>query len=132
MAQGLVRSVIAAVAGVVIAFGFIWLFQYAGSSLSPDVFDPATGEVLIPVGSTIALIVGWFVGSFAGGWLAMRVSGASGAGWVVAGAVIGAAVYRAVTLADAWWVMALGFVVPVAAAWLAQRATGFAAEPSAA
>ena len=127
MSSNILRSAIAAVAGIVIAFGLIWLAQYAGSELSPDVYDPQTGEVLIPVGSTVALLVGWFVGTFAGGWVAMRVSGGTGAGWIVAGAVIGAGVYRAVTLADAWWIMLLGILIPIAAAWAAQRATAVAA-----
>ncbi|MGB3318089.1 hypothetical protein MNQ96_13175 [Sphingopyxis granuli] len=127
MSSNILRSAIAAVAGIVIAFGLIWLAQYAGSELSPDVYDPQTGEVLIPVGSTVALLVGWFVGTFAGGWVAMRVSGGTGAGWIVAGAVIGAGVYRAVTLADAWWIILLGILIPIAAAWAAQRAAAVAA-----
>ncbi|WP_067109938.1 hypothetical protein [Sphingopyxis granuli] len=127
MSSNILRSAIAAVTGIVIAFGLIWLAQYAGSELSPDVYDPQTGEVLIPVGSTVALLVGWFVGTFAGGWVAMRVSGGTGAGWIVAGAVIGAGVYRAVTLADAWWIILLGILIPIAAAWAAQRATAVAA-----
>ncbi len=123
MTKEILRSAIAAVAGIFIAFGLIWLAQYAGSEISPDVYDLNSGEVLIPIGSTIALIIGWFIGTFAGGWLAMRVSAGTGAGWIVAGAVIGAALYRAVTLADTWWIMALGALIPLAAVWLAQRAT---------
>src|SRR3546814_8956539 len=73
MTKTLLRSAIAAIIGIVVAFGLIWLAQYAGSEISPDVYDPNSGEILIPVGSTIALIVGWFIGTFAGGWLAMRV-----------------------------------------------------------
>ncbi|MDO9362104.1 MAG: hypothetical protein Q7T60_04200 [Sphingopyxis sp.] len=128
MTKDILRSAIAAVAGILVAFGLIWLAQYAGSEFSPDVYDLNSGEVLIPIGSTIALLVGWFVGTFAGGWLAMRVSAGSGAGWIVAGAVIGAALYRAVTLADAWWIMALGVLIPLAAVWLAQRATATIAD----
>ena len=128
MTKDILRPAIAAVIGIVVAFGLIWLAQYAGSEISPDVYDPNSGEVLIPIGSTIALLVGWFVGTFAGGWLAMRVSAGSGAGWIVAGAVIGAALYRAVTLADAWWIMALGALIPLAAVWLAQRATATIAD----
>jgi hypothetical protein len=123
MTKNILRSAIAAVIGIVVAFGLIWLAQYAGSEFSPDVYDPNSGEVLIPIGSTIALIVGWFIATFAGSWLAMRVSSGTGAGWIVAGAVIGAGLYRAVTLADTWWMMALGVAVPLAAVWLAQRAT---------
>jgi predicted MFS family arabinose efflux permease len=58
----------------------------------------------------------------------MRVSAGTGAGWIVAGAVIGAALYRAVTLADTWWIMALGVLIPLAAVWLAQRATATVAD----
>ena len=122
MTKNILRSAIAAVVGILVAFGLIWLAQYAGSEISPDVYDPESGEILIPVGSTIALIAGWFIGTFAGGWLAMRVSAGTGAGWVVAGSVMGAALYRAVTLADPWWIMALGVAVPLVAVWLAQRA----------
>lgn len=123
MTRDILRSAIATVAGMLVAFGLIWLAQYAGSEISPSEYDVATGEILIPIGSTIALIVGWFVATFAGGWLAMRVSGGTGPGWVVAGAVVGAALYTATDFSDAWWIMALGIAVPLAAVWLAQRAT---------
>jgi len=126
MTRTILRSAIAAIIGIVVAFGLIWLAQYAGSEISPDVYDPDSGEILIPIGSTISLIAGWFIGSFAGGWLAMRVSAGTGPGWIVAGAVIGAALYRAVTLADSWWIMALAVAVPLFSVWLAQRATSIA------
>ena len=126
MTKTILRSAISAIIGIVVAFGLLWLAQYAGSEISPDVYDPDSGEILIPIGSTISLIAGWFIGSFAGGWLAMRVSAGTGPGWIVAGAVIGAALYRAVTLADSWWIMALGVAVPLFAVWLAQRATSIA------
>ncbi|WP_326915074.1 hypothetical protein [Sphingopyxis chilensis] len=126
MTKTILRSAISAIIGIVVAFGLLWLAQYAGSEISPDVYDPDSGEILIPIGSTISLIAGWFIGSFAGGWLAMRVSAGTGPGWIVAGAVIGAALYRAVTLADSWWIMALAVAVPLFAVWLAQRATSIA------
>ncbi|WP_447762588.1 hypothetical protein [Sphingopyxis panaciterrae] len=120
------RSAIAAVIGIVVAFGLIWLAQYAGNEFSPSEFDVETGEILIPIGSTIALIVGWFVATFAGGWLAMRISNGTGPGWVVAGAVIGAALYTATDFSDTWWIMALGVLIPLAAVWVAQRAASIA------
>lgn len=128
MIKNIVRSTVATVIGTIVAFGLILLAQYAGSEFSPAQYDLATDEILIPIGSTIALIIGWFVATFAGGWLAMRVSDGAGAGWVVAGAVIGAALYTATDFSDAWWIMALGFAIPLAAAWLAQRATATASE----
>ncbi|WP_188237126.1 hypothetical protein [Sphingopyxis sp. LK2115] len=128
MTRTILRSAISAVVGIAVAFGLIWLAQYAGSEIAPAEYDPATGEILIPIASTIALIIGWFIATFGGGWLAMRASGGTGAGWVVAGAVIGAALYSAIDFADTWWIMALGVAVPLAAAWLAQRAVGTAAD----
>ena len=123
MIKTLFRSAVAAVVGILVAFGLIWLAQYAGSEVSPSEYDVATGEILIPIGSTVALIVGWFLATIAGSWLAKRISGETGAGWVVAGAVIGAALYTAVDFSDAWWIMTLGALVPLLAVWLAQRAT---------
>ncbi len=128
MTKNIVRSAVAALIGIAVAFGLIWLAQYAGNEISPAEYDLDSGEILIPIGSTIALIVGWFIGTFAGGWLAMRISAGTGAGWIVAGSVIGAALYRAVTLADTWWIMGLGVAVPLAAVWLAQRAASIIAD----
>ena len=128
MTRTLFRSAVAAVVGILVAFGLIWLAQYAGSEVSPSEYDVATGEILIPIGSTVALIVGWFLATFAGSWLAMRIYGETGAGWVVAGAVIGAALYTAVDFSDAWWIMALGALVPLLAVWLAQRAAASVVE----
>jgi FtsH-binding integral membrane protein len=127
MIKDILRWVWATAIGILVAFGLIYLFQYAGSNLSPDVYDPETGDVLIPIGSTIALLIGWFIGTFAGGWLAMRLSKSTGAGWIIAGTILGAALYRSVTLADTWWIMALGLIIPLAAAWTAQRVTVAAA-----
>jgi len=128
MTKDILRTAIAAAIGIAVAFGLIWLAQYAGNEISPAEYDLDSGEILIPIGSTIALIAGWFIGTFAGAWLAMRISAGTGAGWIVAGSVIGAALYRAVTLADTWWIMALGVAVPLAAVWLAQRAAAIIVE----
>jgi hypothetical protein len=120
------KSIVGTIIGTAIAFGLIVLAQYLGNFIAPEVYDPATEEVLIPLGATVALFLGWFIGSFAGSWLAMRVSGSGFPGWIVAGAVVGAAVYRAVTIGEASWVVAAGFILPLAAAWLAGRAARLA------
>src|SRR3546814_19974209 len=77
MTQGLVRSIIAAVVGMIMAFGLIWLFQYSGSMLpssgsSDSDYVVATEIAVVPIAPTIALILQWFLGTFSGGWLAMR------------------------------------------------------------
>lgn len=115
------RTIISTIVGIMLAFGLIYLALQFGGKLSPVVYDPATEEVQIPLGNTLSLFIGWFVGSFAGAWLAMRASTQAGPGWIVAGAVAGAAIYRALTLGDAVWVTAAGFIIPLAATWLASR-----------
>lgn len=116
------RMFIATIVGILIAFGLIYMALYVGNALAPVVYDAATQEVEIPLGSTLALFFGWFFGTFAGAWFAMRMSGTNSPGWVVAGAVAGAAIYRAITIGDAVWVTAAGFIIPLAATWLASRA----------
>jgi hypothetical protein len=120
------KSVLGTVAGAVLVFAAIMLAQFVGNIVAPAVYDPVNEEVLIPLGATLALFVGWFVGGFAGSWLAMRISGSTGPGWVVAGAVVGTAVYRAITIGDAAWVVAAGVLLPIIAAWLASRAANLA------
>ena len=80
MTKDILRSAIAAVIGIVVAFGLIWIAQYAGREISPDVYDPASGEVLIPVGSTIALVIGWFIGIFSGSVVVENIFGLNGVG----------------------------------------------------
>src|SRR3546814_13897425 len=61
MASTFLRSLVATAIGILVAFALILLAQYAGGELAPEAYDPATGEILIPVGATVALIVGWLV-----------------------------------------------------------------------
>lgn len=124
MNSGFLRTIVGTIVGILLAFGLLHIMQMAGSNVAPEVYDPATGEILIPIGSTIALLAGWFVGSFAGSWLAMRVSGSNAPGWIVGGAMVGAALYRAWTISDAWWIILAGLLVPLLATWLAQKAVG--------
>ena len=58
MTKNILRTAIATVIGVVVAFGLIWLAQYAGSEISPDVYVPPSGEVLIPIGLALLATAG--------------------------------------------------------------------------
>lgn len=131
MGRNFLRTIIGTIVGILLAFGLLYVLQLAGSNLAPDVYDPGTDEILVPIGSTIALLLGWFIGSFAGAWLAMRVSGAAGPGWIVGGAMIGAALYRAWTISDAWWIVLAGLLIPLTATLLAQRAAALVRTTSA-
>lgn len=131
MASNGIRTLLAPIAGMFLAFALIFVAQLLGNQLDPmiavsDPLDESAIELQIPLLNTATLLFGWFVGAFAGGWLTMRISNSIVTGWIVAGAVIGAAIYRALTIGDAAWVVAAAFLLPLAAAWLAGRATRLA------
>lgn len=126
MQPNLFRTGFATFIGIILAFGLVYLAQMAGNSVDPvvavpDTVDPDTLEIQIPLINTAALLLGWLVGSFVGGWLAARASGVPATVWIVGGAVFGAGIARALSLGESWWMLLLAFAVPMAAAALAQR-----------
>jgi hypothetical protein len=132
MQTSLIRSALASVAGILLAFALIYLAQYVGNMIDPmvavqDVTDPDALELQIPLSNTLALLFGWLIGAFAGSWLAARASGVIGTAWIVGGAVFGAGVVRAVSLGEPWWMLALAFALPMVAAWGAGRTVRVAA-----
>jgi len=126
MQTNILRSGLATLAGILLAFALIYLVQSVGNSIDPvvavtDAADPGALDIHIPLINTLSLILGWLVGSFAGSWLAARASGVAATAWIVGGAVFGAGVTRAVSLGEVWWMSALAFAVPMLAAWLGWR-----------
>lgn len=131
MASNGIKSFLAPIVGILLAFVLIYGAQLVGNQLDPmvavaDPLDESAIELQIPLMNSVALLLGWFIGAFAGGWLTMRISNSIATGWIVAGAVIGAAMYRALTIGDATWIIAAAFALPLLAAWLAGRATKLA------
>jgi hypothetical protein len=126
MQPNLIRTILATLVGILLAFGLVYLAQLAGNSLDPivavpDPIDPDALEIQIPLLNTLSLVLGWLIGSFAGSWLAARASGVAATAWIVGGTVFGAGLARAMSLGESWWMLALAFAVPMAAAALAGR-----------
>lgn len=126
MQPNLIRTGIATMVGILLAFALVYLAQMAGNSIDPvvavpDAVDPDAIEIQIPLVNTLALVLGWLAGSFAGSWIAARASGVPATAWIVGGAVFGAGVARAVSLGESWWMIVLAFAVPMVAAALADR-----------
>lgn len=115
------RSILGTFAGIVLGFALLYLCQYVGNLIDPEMFDPESEMVIIPIGSTIAMFVGWLAGAFGGSWLAARVTRSPFAGWAVCGAMIGAAVYMVMAIGDEWWVLLGGIVTPLIGAALGTR-----------
>jgi hypothetical protein len=116
-----IRTLLGTLAGIIVGFVIVLACQRIGSFIEPEAFDLDTEEVLIPLSLTIATFIGWLVGAFGGSWLAARTTGKALTGWVVCGALIGAAVYMALAIGDAWWVLAAGIVIPLIGGGLGTR-----------
>jgi hypothetical protein len=126
------RTVLGVLAGIVVAVLCVYLMEVVGHSVFPappdiDPYNPAHAERLmaaLPAGAFAFVLAGWVLGPLAGAWVANRIARQSLAGWIVAAFVICGGVYTMTTIPHPIWMWAAGIVLPIVAAWLAQRMTG--------
>jgi hypothetical protein len=125
------RSILAIVAGANVAIMLISAVE-AFSSLvypPPPVLDPNAQEAMrqhiaqLPIGAFLLVLVGWAVGSAAGGWVAARLAGRAP---LVHGVIIGlffamAASLTMLMIPHPLWMWVGGIVLPVACCYLGAR-----------
>ncbi len=124
-----VKIVMGAVAGLIAAFACIAAFEFLDQALYPlppgfNIDDPAQMRRLMTIMPTpaIALVaLGWFAGALRGGYLADRIGRRALPGWIVAALILVAAVANMAMIPHPAWMWAAGIILPVVAAWLAQR-----------
>src|SRR5262245_42848382 len=79
----ILRSVLAVLAGAVVAFVLIAAIEILGGKIYPlpaDADDPeemAAAMARAPVGAFLLVLLGWAVGTVGGAWTAARVAGRS-------------------------------------------------------
>lgn len=123
------KTVVGVVAGVVVAFLCIFAIEAVSHLIFPpppgtDFTDPAQVARLMEVMPTAALVmvvVAWFAGALAGGWVANVVAKRALAGWIVALLVIAGGVATMVMIPHPAWMWGVGIALPLIAGWLAQR-----------
>jgi hypothetical protein len=121
--------VLGVVAGIVTAIVCVIAIEAVCHMLFPpppgiNLEDPADLARLMDVMPTAALAIvaaGWFVGSLAGAAVANAAARQSNPGWIVALVMIAGAVWTMVTIPHPLWMWAAGLLLPLVAAWLAQR-----------
>lgn len=126
------KIVLGVVAGLVVAFLCVMGIEAIGHSLYPppaglDLTNPADVERLMAMAPAAALafvVLAWFVGALLGAWTANAIAKRGLAGWLVAGLVVAAGVATMLMIPHPGWMWAAGILLPLVAAWLAQRLSG--------
>ncbi len=126
------RIVLGVVAGLAVAFLCVMGIEAIGHSLYPppaglDLTNPADVERLMavaPVAALVFVVLAWFIGALLGAWTANAIARRGLAGWLVAGLVVVAGVATMLMIPHPGWMWAAGILLPLLAAWLAQRLAG--------
>jgi hypothetical protein len=132
------RSILAVVLGIVLGMVTIFAWEMVGHVIYPlppgvDPHDPKTMHTLVekmPAGAILILLVGWFTGTAAGGWLAARLAQRVAAlhALIVGGFFMTGAIAIMLHIPHPLWIWVaalLGFL-PAAywGAWIAGRGVG--------
>jgi hypothetical protein len=134
MDNRLVRTILGVVAGAVAGGAIVFVTEFIGHSLFPpppdiNLGNPEDVERLmasLPAGAFAMVLLGWFLGSFAGALLAYRLSERPAAAWAVAAIFILFTAMTFMTIPHPAWMIAAGLLIPLASAWLALRVSGAA------
>jgi hypothetical protein len=128
----MIRSILAVVAGLVLSFAIVVLVQGLSAILYPlppgvDVNDPASLRAAmadVPAGALFLVALAWFVGTFAGAWVAARVAlrAPSAHAFAVGGILTLAGVANLLMLPHPAWFWVLGLSAAVLGAHLAPPA----------
>lgn len=117
---------LAVVAGIVIAFVIVFVFEAAGHGFWPpppgvDVSNPEALKTLmpsIPVGAKVAVIVAWAAGAFAGGLVAARISKNARFAWIIGGVQLALGIVTMLSIPHPLAMWIAGVLVPMPAAML--------------
>ena len=129
----MLRSVLAVIAGVVATIVVIMLAELGCSQLFPlpPGLDPTNREAIeahvakLPLIALLLVVLGWALGSIAGGWVAARVSGGGANGMrsalIVGALLLLAGVMNMMTIPHPLWMWIVGLAVYLPCAWLGAR-----------
>lgn len=128
MSNPIVRRIVAVLAGVIVAGMVVALVEGLGHMIYPpptglDISKPEDQARLmevIPPGAKIAVVVAWFVGSFAGAAVAMLIGKHAFPGGVVAGLMVVASFATTQMFPHPLWMMVGAVLLPLLAAFLAK------------
>jgi len=119
--------------GIVIGTGFavaiLAAIGWCSDQLYPPLIDISVADETIlsrliadmPLEEKLLWVAPWFIGSFGGAWLALRISDWKWAGWITAGLMMGIAVADILDLPHPLWMQLCAVALPIAGGLLAAR-----------
>jgi hypothetical protein len=128
------RNVFAVMLGAMVAFGVVAVGDAAAGQLfalptiAPGT-DPAVAKSLMeaaiakaPLGAMLTMVAGYFVASFAGGFIARKVGSGGGAQSMIVGfLVLTAVILNFSAIQHPTLMVALGVLMPLPGAWLGAK-----------
>lgn len=120
------------IVGILLAFASVWAIEALVHSLFPapagldpyDRADQARIMAVMTVGAKAAVLGAYFLATLVGGLVANRIGRSALPGWIVAFVVVAAGIATMIMIPHPVWMWVGGIVLPLAAAWLAQRLGG--------
>jgi hypothetical protein len=129
-----IRSVLAVIAGMLVAFVLIFVVQGIGIRVYPpppgmSPVDPESFKAMrmqVPVRSLLFVLLSYTVGSLAGGWVAARFapSGKMTHAMILAALLFGAGLMNLMTIPHPAWFWVASSAIYWLAAWSGARAAG--------
>ena len=124
----MIRTLAGVAIGIAVAIILIMVTEALGNALFPppalDLNNPDVPSAL-PFANQLFPILGWFLASLVGGWLAVQVSTREWSAWLVAASVLVGELLDFSLGRHAVWVMVVGVIAPLLAGWLAQKLPGW-------
>lgn len=138
MATNWAKLIGGSLVGILVAGLIVFLVESMGHSIFPppqgiDVTDPADLARLMdvmPVGAQAIVLLGWFAGSYVGGWVGYMLWRQRPTPWVVSAFIVAGALFSFATIPHPWWMIVGGIALPLLAALLVVRRTRGDSAPS--
>lgn len=125
------RSILAVLGGGIVCGIIVFAVEAVSSSIFPlppgvDLTNPEAIRAAVaqlPPGAFLFLLLAWFLGPFAGGWVAARLAPRSPLlhGMIVAGLVVVSALVNLAALPHPGWMWVAGPIVILGGGWLGAR-----------